>query len=82
MAQHEKLMPPGVIELRAWLADENAVRKATVETETGTPLGEMKMVKGNQPLAAFHDPRFNRSKAGDAPLRSMAGCMVCAYRLL
>ncbi|MGA8146529.1 MAG: hypothetical protein WB870_03010 [Gallionellaceae bacterium] len=69
LAQHEKLMPPGAIELRAWLADENGIRKASVETETGTPLGEMKMVKGNQPLAAFHDPRFNRSKAGDAPLK-------------
>ncbi|MGO8756343.1 MAG: hypothetical protein ACLQHK_14095 [Gallionellaceae bacterium] len=69
LAQQVKMMPPGKVKLRAWLADEEGIRDARVETETGMPLGEMRMVKGEQPLAAFSDPRFNRDKAGDAPLK-------------
>ena len=69
LAQHDKMMPPDAIELRAWLADEEGIRSARVETEAGAPLGEMKMVKEKQSLAEFPDPRFNRDKAGDAPLK-------------
>jgi len=69
LAQHDKMMSPGVIELRAWLADEQGIRAAYAETETGTPLGKMTLTKKAQLLSAFSDPRFNRDKAGDAPLR-------------
>ncbi|MBL0039402.1 MAG: hypothetical protein IPP36_13605 [Nitrosomonadales bacterium] len=70
LAQHDKMMPPGTIELRAWLADEQGIRAAYAETETGTPLGKMTLTKNGQLLSAFSDPRFNRDKAGDAPLRT------------
>ncbi|MDP1679756.1 MAG: hypothetical protein Q8L02_06530, partial [Candidatus Nitrotoga sp.] len=69
LAQHDKMMSPGAIELRAWLADEQGIRAAYVETETGTPLGKMTLTKKEQLLSAFSDPRFNRDKAGDAPLK-------------
>ncbi|MCE9550130.1 MAG: hypothetical protein K8R50_03860 [Betaproteobacteria bacterium] len=69
LAQHDKMMSPGAIELRAWLADEQGIRAAYAETETGTPLGKMTLTKKVQLLSAFSDPRFNRDKAGDAPLR-------------
>jgi hypothetical protein len=70
LAQHDKMMSPGTIELRAWLADEQGIRAAYAETETGTPLGKMTLTKNGQLLSAFSDPRFNRDKAGDAPLRT------------
>lgn len=69
LAQHDKMMPPGTIELRAWLADEDGIRGAHVKTETGAPLGKMKLARKKMPLAVFYDPRFNRDKAGDAPLK-------------
>ena len=69
LAQQVKMMPPGTIELRAWLADEDGIQAARVETETGTQLGDMKIAKDKQSLAAFRDPRFNRDKTGDAPLK-------------
>jgi hypothetical protein len=69
LAQHDKMMSPGDIELRAWLADEQGIRSAYVETETGTPLGKMKLTKKAQLLSAFSDPRFKRDNAGDAPLK-------------
>ncbi len=69
LAQHVKMMPPGAVDLRAWLADENGIRAAHVETETGAPLGAMRLEKAKQPLSAFSDPRFNRDKAGGAPLK-------------
>ena len=69
LAQHDKMMSPGAIELRAWLADEQGIRAAYAETETGTPLGKMTLTKKEQLLSAFSDPRFNRDKAGDAPLK-------------
>lgn len=70
LAQHDKMMPSGTIELRAWLADEDGIRGAHVETETGVPLGKMKLERKKMPLAAFYDPRFNRDNAGDAPLKT------------
>ncbi|RFC31331.1 MAG: hypothetical protein DID91_2727704285 [Candidatus Nitrotoga sp. MKT] len=70
LAQHDKMMSPGTIALRAWLADEQGIRAAYAETETGTPLGKMALTKNGQLLSAFSDPRFNRDKAGDAPLRT------------
>jgi len=69
LAQHDKIMPPGKIELRAWLADEDGIRSARVETETGAPLGQMTLIHGNRPLADLSDPRFKHVKAGDAPLK-------------
>lgn len=69
LAQHDKMTSPGTIELRGWLADEQGVRAAYAETETGTQLGKMTLTKKEQLLSAFSDPRFNRDKAGDAPLR-------------
>ncbi|MDQ3267849.1 MAG: hypothetical protein M3P47_03855, partial [Pseudomonadota bacterium] len=69
LAQHDKMMSPGVIELRAWLADEQGIRAAYAETEAGTQLGKMTLTKKEQLLSAFSDPRFNRDKAGDAPLK-------------
>lgn len=70
LAQQDKMMPPDTIELRAWLADEDGIRGAHVETETGVPLGKMKLERKKMPLAAFYDPRFNRDNAGDAPLKT------------
>ncbi|RFC35458.1 MAG: hypothetical protein DID90_2727554511 [Candidatus Nitrotoga sp. LAW] len=70
LAQHDKMMSPGMIALRAWLADEQGIRAAYAETETGTPLGKMTLTKNGQLLSAFSDPRFNRDKAGDAPLKT------------
>ncbi|MDO9101800.1 MAG: hypothetical protein Q7J20_02370 [Candidatus Nitrotoga sp.] len=70
LAQHDKMMSPGTIELRAWLADEQGIRAAYAETEMGAPLGKMTLTKNGQLLSAFLDPRFNRDKAGDAPLRT------------
>ncbi|MCR4298052.1 MAG: hypothetical protein NUV75_04745, partial [Gallionella sp.] len=67
--QHDKMMPPDTIELRAWLADEDGIRGAHVETEAGAPLGEMQRARKKMALAEFYDPRFNRDKAGDAPLK-------------
>jgi hypothetical protein len=69
LAQKDKMMSPGAVELRAWLADEQGIRAAHVETETGTPLGKMTLIKKAQLLSAFSDPRFNRDQAGDAPLK-------------
>lgn len=69
LAQKEKMMSPDTIELHAWLADEDGIRSARAETESGTTLGEMRLGKRKQPLAAFPDPRFNRGGAGDAPLK-------------
>ena len=69
LAQHDKIMSPGTIELRSWLADEQGIRAAYVETESGTHLGKMTLTKKEQLLSAFSDPRFNRDKAGDAPLK-------------
>ncbi|MCR4298498.1 MAG: hypothetical protein NUV75_07075 [Gallionella sp.] len=68
LAQYDKIMPPGKIELRAWLADENGIRAARVETETGSPLGQMMLTHGNRPLLDLIDPRFKHAKAGEAPL--------------
>lgn len=70
LAQQDKMMPPGTIELRAWLADEDGIQSAHVETETGSPLGKLMLARKKAPLAEFLDPRFNRSKAGDAPLKN------------
>ncbi len=69
LAQHDKMMSPGTIELRGWLADEQGIRAAYAETESGKLLGKMTLTKKEQLLSAFSDPRFNRDKAGDAPLR-------------
>ncbi|MFA7239396.1 MAG: hypothetical protein WC091_04730 [Sulfuricellaceae bacterium] len=69
LAQHDKMMPPDTIELRAWLADEDGIRSARAETETGVLLGKMVRAQKNMPLAIFSDPRFNRDMAGDAPLK-------------
>ena len=69
LAQHDKMMPPDTIELRAWLADEDGIRGAHVETEIGAPLGKMELARKRLALAEFYDPRFIRNKAGDAPLK-------------
>ncbi|MHB9101282.1 MAG: hypothetical protein ACYC2E_07205, partial [Sulfuricella sp.] len=69
LAQKDKMMPPETIELRAWLADEEGIRGARIETETGAPLGKMMLASKKMPLSVFYDPRFNRDKAGDSPLK-------------
>lgn len=69
LAQKDKMMPPETIELRAWLADEEGIRGARIETETGAPLGKMMLAIKKMPLSVFYDPRFNRDKAGDSPLK-------------
>ncbi len=69
LAQQDKLVSPNSVELRAWLADEDGIRSARVETEEGLVLGEMRLTKDKQALSEFVDPRFNRDKAGEAPLK-------------
>ncbi len=70
LAQHEKMMPHGIIELRAWLADEDGIRAVRAETETGLPLGEMMLADKDLPLAKWVDPRFNHTKADESPLKT------------
>lgn len=70
LAQQDKMVSPDRVALRAWLADEDGIRSARVETETGAALGEMKLTRDKQALSAFIDPRFNRDKAGEAPLKN------------
>lgn len=68
LAQQDKMVAPGRVELRAWLADEDGIRSARAETESGTQLGELTLRRDKQPLSAFSDPRFKADQAKDAPL--------------
>lgn len=70
LAQQDKMVAPDRIALRAWLADEDGIRSAQVETETGTVLGKMALIRDKQPLSALPDPRFKRDQAVDAALGS------------
>ncbi|CAN5495524.1 hypothetical protein BH11PSE11_BH11PSE11_13120 [soil metagenome] len=70
LAQQEKISAPGNIQLRAWLADEDGIQSAQVETETGVALGDMALLGDQQPFSAFTDPRFAAYKEDTAKLQA------------
>lgn len=69
LAQQDKLLAPDSIALRAWLADEDGIKSARLETQAGVPLGDMKIVGSNQSLAELDPARFNPNQPNEAPLK-------------
>ncbi|MES2934273.1 MAG: hypothetical protein V4805_12395 [Pseudomonadota bacterium] len=69
LAQQDKLTGAKTIALRAWLGDEDGIRSAMVETETGIPLGALMLTAANQAPKAFPDARFkDRSWKNEPPM--------------
>ena len=69
LAQHERLLNPEQIDLNAWLADEQGIQSARVETQDGIILGELHKSQAQVPLTALPDPRFGTAPAPDVPIK-------------
>ena len=70
IGQADRLLNPENVHLDAWLADEDGIRSARVETELGVVLGELRLRASEVPLSALPDPRFAAIQKDDAPIKS------------
>lgn len=69
IGQADRLVDPANVHLVAWLADEDGIHSARVETETGVVLSELYPLARAVPLSALPDPRFAAIQKDDAPIR-------------
>lgn len=70
IGQEDRLVDPANVHLEAWLADEDGIRSAQVETEAGAMLGELHPKARDVPLSALPDPRFAAIQKNDVPIKS------------
>lgn len=69
IGQEDRLVDAANVHLEAWLADEDGIRSARAETESGAMLGELRPQAKNVPLSALPDPRFSAIQQNDVPIK-------------
>lgn len=70
IAQQERLFNPQRVNLVAWLADENGIAQAQLQTEQGILLGDMVLTKADASLTELPDPRFGNKPSPDVPVKT------------
>lgn len=70
IAQQERLFNAQRINLVAWLADENGITQAQLQTEQGIVLGDMLLTKAGASLTELPDPRFGNAPSPDVPIKT------------
>jgi hypothetical protein len=70
VASEDRLIDPAHIPLTAWLADEDGIASATVETESeGSPVGAMELRRRDAPLNSFQDPHDRKKVSNESRLQ-------------
>ncbi|MDP2827013.1 MAG: hypothetical protein Q8O37_00240 [Sulfuricellaceae bacterium] len=70
IGQADRLTNLSELRLEAWLADEDGIASARVETESGLVLGDMQRMASDVPISRLDDPRMNALPSKAIPLKS------------
>ena len=58
LAQSHRMVDPQAVHIRSWLADEQGIQSAQLETEAGQILGQLDKVAANVSLSVLNEPRL------------------------